>query len=84
MRYIIWNPGQHSGIWFSSRKEMHIWIKHHFYGMSSRTMRCLEVYRDLGYTSFNPSPRLTSTSHFACYGNKYVSSLDNYILSFLN
>ncbi len=78
MRYILYNSKTRFCIWFSSRRELHKWIKLHFPLMSYRYLQAWSVHRDIGFTPDNP---LSPWSW--AYGNPEISTLSNYILSFL-
>lgn len=79
MHYYLWNSRTQSALWFSSRRELHKWIKSHFRLMSYRQMCVWSVHRDLGYDRDHP---LSLMSPY-CYGNPMVAQLPDYILSFL-
>ena len=79
MRYYLYNYRTKSALWFSSRWELHRWIKSHFRIMSYKQMCVWSVHRDVGYTKDNPS----SVCACYCYGNPFIDQLPDYIMSFL-
>lgn len=77
MHYYLWNSRTRQALWFSSRRELHRWIRSHFRLMSYRQMCVWSVHRDIGYRD-DPSFPMPY-----CYGNPMVAQLPDYILSFL-
>lgn len=79
MHYYLYNFRTKSALWFSSRKELHKWIKSRFPMMSYRQMCVWSVHRDVGFTLDRPS----EFSRCYCYGNPMIAQLPDYIMSFL-
>lgn len=78
MRYFLYNLNTRSALYFSSKKDMHKWIRSHFRLLSYRQMCTWTVHRDSGRVSLSISQRT-----FVPFGATFVSHLDEYILSHL-
>lgn len=81
MYYYLYNYRTKSALWFSSRRELHKWIKSHFRIMSYKQMCVWSVHRDAGHTKDNPFDVCCQSCY--CYGNPLIAQLPDYIMSFL-